>query len=215
MLASCLLPLGLAAVAGCGPGCGSSGQVTTVDKVEGSNKGDEEPLIPRSRTPVALLEPEGVHHQEVLRLHQDFHPDDAYQIAVDAWVEEAKPDELALVRMWWVDTSKNDERSVFGKGVRRHIDITYIREERDLWTIAIKQGDSSFRFELELNPETGVVQAYGDVATDGGTLVERCPIQDSRLVARKFLGLPTGLDRLDVVCRTESGERHEGHLAAR
>ena len=169
--------------------------------------------MPRRATPVDQLEPGDVAHTEVLRLDQDFHPNDDYEIAVDAWNDRSDPASLELVRMWWVDTAKADERSPFGRGVRRHIDIQYSHDRPDAWTIRIEQGGSVYAFEVELDSGSGKVQAFGDVVTEAGDRLSRCPIQRSRLVAKKFLGIPTGLDRLDVVCTDEGGQTHAGRLA--
>lgn len=169
--------------------------------------------IPSGRTPVAKLAPAGFEHHQVLRIDQDFHPNDSYDIALDAWIDERKSDAIAEVRMWWQDTSSSDERSPFGKGVRRHIDISYAPQQDGSWDVTITQGRKRYGFEVERDGE-GEVQAYADVVANGGT-VEHCRVRRSRLVARKLLGLPVGLKHLAVTCVDAQGKTHRGHVKRR
>ena len=176
-------------------GCRTSGGAsvessgTTPSKSEGEEQA--EPRIPRRPTPVDKLEPEGLQHSAVLRIDQDFHPNDDYEIALDAWVDSSKPDELFEVRMWWVDTSKGDERSVFGKGVRRHIDIAYERRSPQAWAVSIVQGSKRFIFEVELS-DAGAVEAFAKVELGDGRVLDRVLVSRSTLVARKVLGCRWG-----------------------
>jgi hypothetical protein len=167
--------------------------------------------IPSGRTPAAKLAPAGFEHQQVLRIDQDFHPNDHYDIALDAWVEHTRPDAIAEVRMWWTDRASDDERSPFGKGVRRHIDIGYTAHASDRWTVDITQGRKSFTFFVE-RIDSGTIAAFADVDVGGGELVEHCRVQSSRLVAKKILGLPAGLKRLDVTCVDDEGRQRRGHV---
>jgi len=169
-------------------------------------------VVPYTRMAAADLAPDGYAHHKVLRIDQDFHPNDDYEIAIDAWVADGSPDALAAVRMWWMDTADADARSPFGKGVRRHIDIDY--DQRDAgWDIRIKQGrKKAYVFAVDL--EDGKAVASADVRTKGG-LVEDCQVTRSRLVAKKVLGIPTGLRRIDVACTDADGNEHRGSVASR
>jgi hypothetical protein len=169
--------------------------------------------IPYGRTPVASLAPAGFHHQQVLRIDQDFHPNDDYEIALDAWTKKSEPGSIAEVRMWWLDTATSDERSPFGKGVRRHIDIDYTEDDEGDWTVRIQQGRKIFQFEVELL-DSGKIAAYADVESEGATY-EHCRVQSSRLVARKILGIPAGLKALRVTCTDDDGNRHKGNVKER
>jgi hypothetical protein len=167
-------------------------------------------VVPWTNVPVAKLAPKGYEHQQVLQIDQDFHPNDKYEIALDAWISSKQPGAIAAVRMWWLDTGTKNERSPFGKGVRRHIDITYDQVDDDDWAVRIKQGRKAYVFDIELDPR-GKIEAFADVATSSGT-VEHCKVRRSRLVARKILGIPAGLKRLDVTCRDGNGNQHEGYV---
>jgi len=168
-------------------------------------------VVPYHRMAAADLAPQGYDHHAVLRIGQDFHPDDDYEISIDAWVQETKPDALAAVRMWWLDTSDADARSPFGRGVRRHIDIDYDQREAG-WDIRIKQGRKSYIFNVDLDDgravATTTVRAHGEQ-------VEDCRITRSRLVAKKVLGISTGLRRIDVTCTDEDGKQHRGSVVSR
>lgn len=168
-------------------------------------------VVPYTRMAAADLSPEGYEHHPVLRIDQDFHPDEDYEIAIDAWVADADPDALAAVRMWWLDTSDADARSPFGKGVRRHIDIDY--DQRDAgWDIRIKQGRKAYVFAVDL--EDGKAVASTAVREKGET-IEDCKVSRSRLVAKKVVGIPTGLRRIDVTCTDADGNEHQGSVVTR
>lgn len=167
---------------------------------------------PPARTPVKRLASPGTSHHRVLVIEQDFHPNEGYEIAIDGWVACTK--QLADVRMWWMDTSRGGERSPFGKGVRRFIDIDYRRASTDRWTIELRNGRKDFTFDIELD-ENGTPRAYGTVELSSGHLLTHCQIENGRLVARKILGIPAGLKSLDVVCLDGERKRHRGSLRPR
>lgn len=167
-------------------------------------------IVPWTKVPVAQLAPKGYQHQQVLQIDQDFHPNDDYEIALDAWIADPEPNEIAGVRMWWIDKSTNNERSPFGKGVRKHIGITYDEQDDGDWQVKINQGRKDFVFDVEMN-EKGDILAYADIA-EGGETIEHCRVKGSRLVARKVLGIPTGLKGLEVSCVDEDGKKHKGYV---
>ncbi len=205
-----------ALVAACGPSCGSSpgGTPSPSSSSAPEAAAASEPVVPRGRTPVAELAPPPLRHHQVLEIEQDFHPNDDYAIALDAWIGTNSPKELLEVRMWWMDTAKSNERSPFGKGVRRHIDIEYAKKAADAWTVTIVQGRKRFAFDVELLQDGGVA-AFGEVVSPHGDTIDRCRITRASLVARKLVGLPVGLRGLDVSCTDDTGEARTGQLVAR
>jgi hypothetical protein len=146
--------------------------------------------------------------REVLRIDQDLHPDDDYEIVVDAWVVGA--DELLDVRMTWIDTANADRRSPFGRGVRRHLELEYGRRDSRRWTVRLGARDRVWAIEIAMDA-TGSVGAFADVRA-AGTILERCRIQRGALESTKLLGLPVGLDRIVVACIDAAGREHEGEL---
>ncbi|MEM6293206.1 MAG: hypothetical protein AAGA54_18170 [Myxococcota bacterium] len=167
-------------------------------------------VVPYTRMAADDLAPDGYDHHPVLRIDQDFHPNDDYEISIDAWVDQTDPDALAAVRMWWLDTADADARSPFGKGVRRHIDIDYVQGKDAAWDIRITQGRKRFVFAVQMN-DAGTVGAFADVRANG-EVIEDCRVQRSRLVAKKVLGIAAGLKRLDVTCIDDEGTKHRGSV---
>lgn len=167
-------------------------------------------VVPYTRMAAADLAPAGFDHHAVLRIDQDFHPNEAYEISIDAWTADSSPDALAGVRMWWLDTSDADARSPFGKGVRRHIDIHYAETSATDWDIQITQGRKRYTFTVEID-ESGSVAAFADVRA-GGEAIKDCKVKRSRLVAKKVLGIAAGLKRLDVTCTDDEGKEHRGSV---
>jgi hypothetical protein len=170
--------------------------------------------IPNRRTPASELSPGRLRHTLVLSIDQDFHSNDDYRIALDAWVDPDHPEEIVEVRMWWMDTGKDDERSIFGRGVRRHIDIAYERTAPGSWVVDLVPGSDRYRFEIELD-EDGTIEAHAEVEDAAGDTAHRCRAVAAALHARKLVGLPVGLDRIEIECAPEQGLVRRGRLRAR
>jgi hypothetical protein len=138
---------------------------------------------------------DAVHH-ELVRIEQPFHPNDDYAIVIDAWVALGA---LVDVRMGWVDTGAGDARSRFGKGVRRHVDVEHVQPDSRSWRITLVSGDARRTLAIVLGPDDRpAVWALVDSDTESGAA--RCRVTAGRLVARRLLGLPVGLERLEVEC---------------
>ena len=168
-----------------------------------------EPFVKNTRTPAAELSPGDVTHATVLQIDTDMRTD-GYDIVIDGWVAK---DELAEIRMWWLNPGANDERSPFGRGVTRYVDIGYDRLADDGWRVRMRAGKKQYSFEVERHDD-GKIIPYAAVDTGGG-LVEHCRITKSKLKAKKFLGLPTGLDEIAVHCVDADGGEHDGTLRAK
>jgi hypothetical protein len=169
--------------------------------------------LPYSRTPAAALQAPGLAHHEVLRIGRDF-GDRNFEVVVDSWTSTAHPDALDEVRFWWVDGSNDDERSPFGKKLRKYIGMDLIPVSADDWTVKLRGDRKEFLFRVVLEPE-GTVAAYGDVLTAEGRTVPHCRATHGRFVARRLLGIPIGIKRLDVRCVDAEGRTHDGELPFR
>ncbi len=174
----------------------------------------ENAAVPKGRTPKKQLAPDGLTHHEVLRIDPDVFGPKTYDIVLDGWTRDASKPEIAELRLWWLDRAKSDERSPFGKGVRRQLKIDYTPKGRDEWTVVMAQGGNHYRFDVKLDRH-GELQAYGDVLTNDGTLYKRCRAIKSRLKPRLALGIPTGLAALEVTCIDDEGKRQRGKLQPR
>lgn len=168
--------------------------------------------LPRSRTPVDRLAPSGYSHQEVLRIDQEgLHADAAYEIVLDGWMHGSQPAQVAEVRLWWANTAKRDERSPFGKGVTAHVDIEYEQHADGSWTVALGRGKKQWLFEVEPD-RSGDLQAFADIEDEHGVKVQHCRATASRLVPSRFLGVISGIDRVEVDCVDVRGQSHTGSL---
>lgn len=168
------------------------------------------PHIPWVETDVADLSPEGLVHQEVLRIDPDFGKDH-HDIVVDSWMLANDRQTLSEVRMWWLHSKKNNERSPFGKGVRRFVDLDYVRHSPRSFAVILRGDRKQWTFDVVLG-EDGQAQAMADVTTKNGTVVKDCKASSAKLLVRRVLGIPSGLRGLEVVCHDAKGNKHRGTL---
>jgi hypothetical protein len=205
--ASILSTLGLAVLVTALVGAPDDGQAQSPVSVNAS--------LPRTRTPVDRLAPSGFSHHEVLRIKQEgFHSKPGFEIVLDGWIQRAKPSEIAELRLWWLDTNKHDDRAPFGRGVTAHIDIEYEVQSATAWSVAIVRGKKQWVFDVEADAN-GNLHAFGDIVEAGGKRIDHCRANASRLVPSRFLGVLSGIDRVEVDCVDDQGKRHEGQLAVR
>jgi len=168
------------------------------------------PRVPWVETDVADLAPDGLLHQEVLRIDPDFGKGH-HDIVVDSWMLAHDPGTLSEVRMWWLHSEDNDERSPFGKGVRRFVDLDYERKGPRNFGVVLRGDRRAWSFDVELGPK-GQAVAMADVTTSDGTVVKRCEAESARLLVRRVMGIPAGIKGLEVVCHDAEGKRHTGTL---
>ncbi|MBC8072993.1 MAG: hypothetical protein IAG13_32020 [Deltaproteobacteria bacterium] len=141
---------------------------------------------------------------ELARLEQELHPDDDYAIALDAWIAPER-DEIVDVELGWVDTGKGDARSRFGRGVRRNVGIQYTRTDALHWTVQLTADKARYQIQVEL----GTDRSAGAFVMSAG---RRCRLVGGRIVTRRVLGIPVGIERIDVVCAAEDGSTYAGEL---
>lgn len=168
------------------------------------------PHIPWVETKVADLAPEGLVHQEVLRIDPDFGKNH-HDIVVDSWMLASDPQTLSEVRMWWLHSKENDERSPFGKGVRRFVDLEYERRGPHSFAVILQGERRKWVFDVVLD-DSGRAVALADITTASGTVVKRCEADSAKLLVRRVLGIPMGLRGLQVVCHDAEGHEHRGTL---
>lgn len=168
------------------------------------------PRVPWVETDVADLAPEGLVHQEVLRIDPDFGKNH-HDIVVDSWMLADQPDALSEVRMWWLHSKENDERSPFGKGVRRFVELDYVRKGPRRFGVVLRGERKEWGFDVVLQDD-GKAVALADITTSDGVAVPQCKASSARLLVRRVMGLPTGLRGLEVTCRDAEGTEHRGTL---
>lgn len=168
------------------------------------------PHVPWVETDVAHLAPDGLLHQEVLRIDPDFGKGH-HDIVVDSWMLANEPQTLSEVRMWWLHSEENDERSPFGKGVRRFVDLEYERKDRHRFAVTLQGDRKAWSFDVVLR-EGGHAVAMADVITDDGTVISQCEAESAKLLVRRIMGIPAGIKGLAVTCHDSQGNAHRGTL---
>ncbi len=171
------------------------------------------PRIPWVETDVAGLSPEGLNHQEVLRIDPDFGKNH-HDIVVDSWTRSEDPGTLSEVRMWWLHSKKNNERSPFGKGVRRFVKLDYVRHDANSFAVVLRGDRREWSFDVVMG-EDGQAVALADITTGDGRKVNDCQADSAKLLVRRVLGIPAGLKGLEVVCHDADGTTHRGNLPER
>lgn len=136
-------------------------------------------------------------HHELVRIEQPFHPNDDYAIVIDAWVAAGR---LVDVRMGWVDTGAGHARSRFGKGVRRHVDVEHAQPDPWSWRITLVSGDARRQLAIVLDPGDPQAPPAVWAMIDAESGSARCRVVAGRLIARRLLGVPVGLERMEVEC---------------
>ncbi len=171
------------------------------------------PRIPWVETDVADLSPEGLLHQEVLRIDPDFGKNH-HDIVVDSWTLAETPDTLSEVRMWWLHSKEHDERSPFGKGVRRFVDLDYVRHDAHSFEVVLRGDRREWSFDVVLGDD-GQAVAMADITTGDGRKIKGCRADSAKLLVRRVLGIPAGLKGLELVCHDADGTSHRGKLPER
>jgi hypothetical protein len=179
-----------------------------------SSPTDVQVVVPPVTTPFDQLDVAGYDHHEVLRIVRDF-GDRNFEIALDAWTEEGAngaPKPIVDVRLWWAKLHAGQERGPFGPSVRGRMRIETAPDDDGSWAVRIIADGKVFAFTVHPD-EQAIPRAFGTVVTPGGA-VEHCRAESARLRARRVVGVPVGIDRLEVSCTDGDGEAHAGHLRA-
>jgi hypothetical protein len=165
--------------------------------------------IPEEATPVEQLSNDVLHHVELARISRNFGKEH-FEIALDAWTPADGTREISDVRLWWLRTDKDAQRSPFGKKSRDQFEIDYDRLAADRWRIGLESDRKRFEFLIEYD-ETGKPAAYADVDGDDGK-IEHCRVESGTLQARKLLGAPIGIKGFEVSCVDDGGRTHRGRM---
>lgn len=168
-------------------------------------------MLPTTTTPAAELEPTGYRHTQVFTLDRDFGRDEM-EIVLDAWSPAGQPSEIADVRLWWLKTHKDGERGPFSAKTKRHFDIDYERVDASTWKVYLVSDGKRFTFAV--TARDGHVVARSNVMADGDAIAN-CVVRRGHIEARRFLGAPVGIDRVDVECEDPQGNLRKGKLVSR
>lgn len=166
-------------------------------------------VMPYAKTDADQLDPPGWAHHEVIRLARDF-GNEKFEVVLDAWSPSTTPDNIGELRFWWVHGDA-DQRRPFGSKLRKHIEIGFEENAGDDWTVRLQGDRKAFVFDVEVD-EKGTAAAFADVETSAGEFVEHCKAERGTFVARRLLGLPIGLKRLEIECTDDAGRTVTGTL---
>jgi hypothetical protein len=169
--------------------------------------------LPEREIACDALSQGGLEHREVIRIDRDFGKPE-FDLVIDAWTTEQRPDALFDVRLWWVKTTAEDRRSPLSSRARKWVDIDNTEIADNHWRIRVRGDKKEFRFDVEL-ADDGRSHAYVDVETESGKRVKHCRLAEGELRSRKLLGLPIGIDGLYVTCVDGAGREHSGRAVMR
>lgn len=166
--------------------------------------------------PVVAVDPPAVEAGpppiEVVRIKRDFGKPH-FDLVIDAWADPGTK-RLDEARLWWVNTSEADRRKPLGRLVERMVKLQYRRLSSKALTVVVAGDDKEFTFTVELAAD-GKVAAYVAVDGEDGVFVRRCRADRVHLIARRVLGLPVGITRIDVSCYDREGALHSGRVRHR
>ena len=158
--------------------------------------------VPDGKTAIAALDAPGLEHAEVVRVRRDF-GNPSVDIALDVWTPKAGSRSIRDVRMWWSDAV---DRYPFEALAQRYVAVQYNRLRKDRWNVSVTGDGKRFAFGIGL--QGAAPAAYTTVSLPDGSRVRNCRVDDAKLYARRFLGIPVGVKDLVVVCRAPNGEMH-------
>jgi hypothetical protein len=166
-------------------------------------------LLPIGSTAVDQLSTDQLAHHELVRLRKDW-GERNFQVVLDGWTRRGTKGKIADVRLWWFKAHKQGNRGEFGSKSRRHFEVSVNKRSAERWDLRLGTKGKSFVFQVESDGAGGMA-AYATVVTREG-VVSRCLTTRGELKARKFLGIPTGIDRLDVTCTDPDGRVRRGRV---
>jgi len=179
----------------------------------GATTGPVANRLPLAETAVHDLAPAGLLHQEALRIDRDFGKPE-FDLVIDTWTDESEAAVLADVRLWWVKTTAQDRRSPLSERAQKYVDIDATPTAPDAWRLQLRGDKKLFAFDVEVD-ERGQAQVYTDVLAKDGRRVAHCRTTGGRLLARRLLGIPIGIEKLEVRCVDSRGKLVGGRAVMR
>ncbi|HWB73865.1 MAG TPA: hypothetical protein VG755_02895 [Nannocystaceae bacterium] len=195
------------------PGFAAMSTLLLAFVLAGSTTGPVATRLPLAETAVRDLAPEGLLHQEALRIDRDFGKPE-FDLVVDTWTIESADDVLADVRLWWVKTTAQDRRSPLSERAQKYVDIDTKQTADDAWRMKLRGDKKEFTFDVELD-DKGRARVFTDVITKDGGRVAHCRTTGGKLLARRLLGIPIGIEKLEVHCVDKRGDVVQGRAVMR
>lgn len=164
--------------------------------------------IPRGPSSVEALSTKALRHHEVLRIDRDFGMEH-WEIALDGWLPSDRAAHIEDVRLWWVNTDDADHRKPFSARLQRYLEFGYRRDGAGVLAVRMAGDGKEYLFNVELDA-SGAPAVFSTVVLADGTIVERCRCERGRLIARRILGVPVGIEKLSVRCIDGASQPQEG-----
>ncbi len=169
--------------------------------------------IPERPTAAADLSTEALRHHEILRIDRDFGMA-KWELALDSWLPAEGDRTIADIRLWWVNVEDADRRKPLSAHLRRYIALDSRRRGAAKLDVRMAGDDKEYTFTVELDgAERPVVRVT--VELEDGRRVERCRCERARLIARRVVGMPVGIEGLRVQCTDDAGVKHDGAVVYR
>ena len=169
--------------------------------------------IPSGPTASSDLSAPGFTHQELIRIDRDFGKAH-WQLAVDGWVAETPAGRVEEMRLWWVNTDDADRRKPLSRALSRHVNFAFTRRPDGAVDIRLAGDGKEYRFVVDRDRD-GRLAAFADVELADGSAVRLCRVDHGRLIARRVLGVPVGVEALGVRCTDRSGTEHDATVPYR
>ncbi len=168
---------------------------------------DPVPGIPSRPTAVAKLTTDALLHRELLRIDRDFGKAH-WEIALDGWLPREATATIHDIRLWWVNTDQANRRKPFSRHLSRVLKFSYAREQDDSLRVELAGDGKLYVFAVAMDVE-GKPAVFADVTLPDATTIERCRCDAGRLIARRVIGIPIGIERLSVRCKDAKGIEHD------
>lgn len=164
--------------------------------------------IPSGPTAAAKLSTEALRHHQLLRIDRDFGMAQ-WEIALDGWLPRKGTEKLQDIRLWWVNTAQADRRKPFSRYLSRALRFSYARSADDSLRVTLAGDGKEYAFTVALDAR-GQPSVFADVRLPDATIVSRCRCESGRLLARRVIGIPIGIEALSVRCSDATGTQHDG-----
>lgn len=163
--------------------------------------------VPSVPTAAAELSTKTLRHHPLLRIDRDFGKAQ-WEIALDGWLPREGTDRVQDVRLWWVNTAEADRRKPFSRHLSRVLQFSYVRDADGSLRVTLAGDGKEYVFTVALDVE-GTASVFADVQLADTTIVSRCRCDSGRLLARRVIGIPIGIEALSVRCSDAAGTMHD------
>lgn len=165
------------------------------------------PEVPSGPTAADELSTPTLSHRELLRIDRDFGMDH-WEIALDGWLARDAATKVEDIRLWWVNTDKANRRKPFSRHLSQVLKFSHARQDDGSLHVTLSGDSKQYAFTIAMD-KAGVPSVFADVELADASTVSQCRCDSARLIARRVIGIPIGIDSLKVRCRDGEGTSHD------